>query len=236
MGINTQAKAADISLNFNSLPTEQGWDVFSASSSPNSLFSVDGTVLKQNTMGIGRLFSAFQINNVVDIDESFTLSFTARVLNDETTLSRYNPFGFGVFVTTGTQAFAIGLGLNDIGIGPLSEISSPVNNSQFYDYRLEGYFLTGEADLYIDNTLVTTVSSFGNSNNNSLIIGDTTRIRNAQVELKSFTFTQGSHAVPEPLTILGKGVSIGFGSFFKHQLNKKKFYFFLCIRLTFLLQ
>jgi len=32
----------------------------------------------------------------------------------------------------------------------------------------------------------------------------------------------GTGAVPEPLTVLGAGTAIGFGSFFKRQLSKKQ--------------
>ena len=78
------------------------------------------------------------------------------------------------------------------------------------------------ADVYIDDSFIATISATNNSNKNSLIIGDPTQTRNAEAELRSLTFTQGNHAVPEPLTILGAGVAIAFGATFKRKLAKAK--------------
>ena len=173
-------------------------------------------------MGRGQRSYGFQLNNVVDVNQSFVLSFSARVTQEEITGSGVNFPGFGVFVASGTQILSIAIGLNDIAMRRDIVSLNHIDKSEFHDYRLEGSFLTGTADVYIDDIFIRTISAANNPNKNSLIIGDPTQTRNAKAELRSLTFTQGNHAVPEPLTILGAGTAIAFGTTFKRKLAKAK--------------
>ncbi len=53
-------------------------------------------------------------------------------------------------------------------------------------------------------------------------IDDPTQTRNAQAELKSFNFSQGSEKILEPLNVLGTGTAVAFGTVFKRKLAKTK--------------
>ncbi|MDJ0844669.1 PEP-CTERM sorting domain-containing protein [Crocosphaera sp.] len=56
---------------------------------------------------------------------------------------------------------------------------------------------------------------------NTIVFGDSTYTANARAELTNLTFTQKEvSAVPEPLTILGAGTAIAFGTGFKRKLGK----------------
>src|SRR4051812_8097289 len=70
-------------LNFNSLPSAQGWSFLNSCPAPeNSLFLVTGNVLHQNTLGCSETGSYYAKPNVVSGDP-FTLTVTARVSADE---------------------------------------------------------------------------------------------------------------------------------------------------------
>ena len=71
-----------LSLQFDSLPSAQGWTYLSgyAPNSPSEMavYSVDGTKLTQNTMGIGSNFGNYAINNAIDPTKPFTINVRAR--------------------------------------------------------------------------------------------------------------------------------------------------------------
>src|SRR5216683_2118526 len=78
-----------IALNFNSLPSAQGWSYVSGyppnSPSETAVYSVDGTTLTQNTMGIHSNFGNYAIDNAVDPTKPFTITVRACVLDSEQT-------------------------------------------------------------------------------------------------------------------------------------------------------
>jgi hypothetical protein len=91
---------SSFSLQFNSLPSAQGWTYFQGGPAPEtSIFSVTGTSLIQNTIGTG--FSGgvnpnYAMFGVVDGSEPFQLTVRARILAYEGT----QPFGFFFDVRT----------------------------------------------------------------------------------------------------------------------------------------
>src|SRR5262249_26008464 len=66
-----------LTLNFNSLPSAQGWTYESGyppnSPSETAVFAVDGTKLTQNTMGKGSSYADYAIHNGVDPKLPFTI-------------------------------------------------------------------------------------------------------------------------------------------------------------------
>ncbi|MGB5593992.1 MAG: PEP-CTERM sorting domain-containing protein [Crocosphaera sp.] len=208
--------AGDITLGFDSLPTAQGWNYISSNPSilETNTFSVDGARLNQNTLGIGNSSSIYQFLDIVDISKPFTLSFRARVLDED--IFGNNAFGFGAFVVSGTQGFAVGLGTNQIGIGPLIILPGTFDNTIFHDYRIEGSFVSGQSQLFVDDQFLTNLPLFNSTNQNGLLLGDGTQLRNARAEITEFTFQQSeSTSIPESSNILGlilvSGVSVFTG-------------------------
>lgn len=214
--IFSEVKAATISLNFDSLPNQQGW--IRESNRSRSAFSVDGTKLIQNSIGRGSFLERFRMNNVIDPDKPFTLSFTARYLNQQVVSSPLSTFSFVVYLYNFDRGFHLALGR--------SQFQNIVDTSVFNDYRLEDSFSTGVASLYINDTFIRDFNtlSFGRAETrNTIVFGDSTYTANARAELTNLTFTQEEvGTVPEPLTILGAGTAIAFGASFKRKLGKPK--------------
>src|SRR5689334_2347284 len=94
-----------LTLNFNSLPSAQGWTYesgYGATSPPEKVYSVDGTKLTQNTMGIGSNFGNYVIYNGVDPTKPFTIDVRARVTESEETQPGAPATAFDVVALTGT--------------------------------------------------------------------------------------------------------------------------------------
>jgi hypothetical protein len=138
LGLLGAAHAGTVSLSFSSLPSAQGWSFVSDGVPEASVFSiVGGNTLAQNTTGIGGQAAYYTLGGVVAPNVPFSLSFTARLLVEETSPG-LGPFGaFTVFVQTGVETYGIGLGPDRIaGITQLV-LSTSIDTSVFHDYRLE---------------------------------------------------------------------------------------------------
>jgi len=192
--------AAQISLDFTSLPSAQGWGYESTGQVANesSVFSIANGALMQNTMGIGLGLpgsSVYRLYNQIDPTLPFTLSVRARVVEDESTdFSR--PFGFSIAAFTGTEEVGIGLSSKSIQtVDGIMRGADPIafDTTQFHTYQLLvrpglGY------ELYVDSNLFTSGSAFPLVYPNSLLLGDGTGAANARAEITSLSFSQ----IPEP--------------------------------------
>src|SRR5687768_4350445 len=86
--VATFAAAETITLEFTSLPSAQGWTYAASgnSAAESSIFSVDGTTLHQNSIGVGMAASGsnrYNYNDIVDPLAPFSIEVTARVLAEE---------------------------------------------------------------------------------------------------------------------------------------------------------
>jgi len=202
--VNALSVAPGISLDFNSLPSAQGWtyDDDGGGVPENDVFSVNGTSLMQNTLGLpftkrSRYFLPDSVNPL----QPYTLEMTARVLNHEANQPWW--FGFVFGIDNGSERIEFGLTTTEIakftGSGTL--ITSSVDNTQFHNYRLEGTPGVGW-ELFVDDISLTS-GSFGSTVGNRLVIGDTSNAARAEAEITSLTLTQ----IPEPstFTLLGLG-------------------------------
>jgi len=201
---NASCVTPGISLDFNSLPSAQGWDYEDRGSGipETDVFSVDGTTLEQDTMG--ESYSAillYSLAGVVNPEQPYSLAVTARVLEHST--SRSWPFGFGFAVDSGSERITIGMSTSQIAMfisdGEIPTVSS--DTTQFHDYRLEGTPGVGW-EFFVDNISIDS-GPFGSSHGNTVLFGDLTAVSSARAEITSFTFTQ----VPEPtaFTLVGLG-------------------------------
>jgi hypothetical protein len=201
-------------LDFDTLPSEQGWSYGNSGSvSETAVFSVGSDTLFQNSTGLGfsnnRLVPGsaprYVFPGIVDPLLPFTVEVRARVLNAEGDLS--HPFGFLFAVATGVEIYGIAIGTDRIEDWFSNVLSSSINTSQFHDYVLRGIPGVGY-DFYVDNALLASGPPHPDSRN-WLFLGDGTNRHNAQGEITSYRFTQQSvsdlESVPVPLPIFGIG-------------------------------
>lgn len=223
---NSPVQASNITLNFNTLPSTQGWTylVDGNTATETDVFSLSNGVLTQNTLGGGDGVNGYTLANVIDSAQPFTLSWRSRVLQQEFVLNPQNFFGFGLTVNNSSQRFTLGFGTNEIGIAPFQILAGSFDNTIFHDYRLEGSFITGNSRFYIDDVLIanlTLLNGVTTNASNGLFFGDATGFTNALAEITDYRFSQGgpSESVPEPSSIagiLGLGL-FGIGAAFKRK-------------------
>jgi hypothetical protein len=207
---NSPVQASNITLNFNNLPSTQGWTyvVDGNTATETDVFSLSNGVLSQNTLGSGDGVNGYTLANVIDSAQPFTLSWRSRVLQQEFVLNPQNFFGFGLSVNNSSQRFALGFGTNEIGIGPFQTLDGSFDNTIFHDYRLEGSFITGNSQFYIDDVFIANLPLLNGvtpNASNGLFFGDATGLTNALAEITDYRFSQGdpSESIPEPSSIAG---------------------------------
>ena len=194
--------AGTVSLDFDSLPSAQGWtyDANVGSVLETDAFSVSGAALHQDTIGVGTTLgtgtSLYTFSNAINPDIPFSISVTARVLENEG-----GGHGFIFGATTGTEIFTIGLrtdvitGLHNGG----NVLSTTIDNTVFHDYRMDVIPGVGY-DFFVDDTFIGFVLTKDFILPNELRLGDGTNFTNARADVTSFEFTQADAAVPEPST------------------------------------
>ena len=185
-----------------SLPSTQGWKYLSVGNSyaEDKIFLVQDCVLLQDSMGIVFGYpgsNLYQIANVVDSTKPFVLEVRAKVLNEEQ-YDDFNHWGFGFYIKTGTEDFAIGISPHAIVGSKVATdwgetLTTSVDNTVFHDYRLEGTPGVGYK-FYVDNLLVGSGSAWAGESGpfaeNGLYLGDSTGGANAKAEITSFRFEQ----------------------------------------------
>ena len=192
--------ATNVTLNFDTLPSEQGW-IFWGSGIETEIFSVSEGVLHQNSIGIDDPISCRYEFRDINPDLPFVVTVRARVLEYEGVY----PWGFSFGVVTGTENSAIGIGMTTIeGIvegGPYGYVNvlltNEIDTTQFHDYRLEGTPHVGW-ELYVDDVLIGSGTPGKLSFRNTLFLGDGTGGANAKAEVMSYSFYQ---PVPIPVTV-----------------------------------
>ena len=186
-----------VALNFDSLPSAQGWTYFQGSVPESSVFSVTGGVLTQNTIGtgFGNGNPNYALFNVVDGAQPFVLRVRARVPAIE---GSHGGFRFTVRTAAPNQIYNIFLTPSDIYDGLNRHVA--FDNTSFHDYVLTatpgGAFL-----LYVDGQLRFDgpFSPFGGSLN-GLQLGDGGDLDgNAYAEVSEFVFSQPATFTPPPV-------------------------------------
>ena len=77
-------RAQVVQLRFDALPSAQGWQYSTSGRPEASIFSVDGTTLRQNSMGTGMggggtAFQSYVRNGIVSTTKPFVLGLCARI-------------------------------------------------------------------------------------------------------------------------------------------------------------
>ena len=205
-----------ITLNFDTLPSEQGWSyVGGPAGAPieGNVFSVGGGALIQNTFGVGGRAAIYEILSGISARSPFSMATRARVTAEEGGTS-INHFGFSFGAWLGDNLFDVGLGTEVIEI---HQRSSPAlvtfDNTAFHDYRLSAR--PGSSyDLLVDGNLLQTGPHRVLPNATySLALGDGTEGPNAQAEVTAYSFTQPHIATQNPApgtpVIPGSAVALG---------------------------
>jgi hypothetical protein len=192
---------AQISLSFNSLPSAQGWIYLTSGQSESSIFSADGLALHQNSLGTGAgaggtAFQYYELQNVVDPTQPFTIQVRARVTGSETL--ELGGFAFGA--TNGSNQFGVFMDTHTIwGDAFPHVLSTSIDNTIYHDYLLDATPGVGYKFL-VDGSLIAThaLNSSDAVNVNRLFLGDATSGGNASADITFFQFTQ----TPEPQSLL----------------------------------
>ena len=200
--------AGTITLNFNSLPSTQGFSYLNDGGflTETQVFSVSADVLEQNSIGGGTHDYAYRDPGVV-ADSPFEIDWTAKLIAEELSQSN-NFYGFAIGVATTTQSYDLGLGAGGIDLEngdseyiiPASSLSAAgLSLHDYHHYTMLGNIAAGTWSFFIDGTFWATGSAHFRilPIPNGILLGDITDGPNAQGDTSAFSFTQSS-ATPEP--------------------------------------
>jgi len=183
-------------LNFDSLPSDQGWMHLGTPLLEDEAFSVDGTRLAQTTVGSGvDSFARYLREDIASPNMRMTLSITARVLDYEDRTegdSLINSgFGFIFFVSDGPFVHRLRLTDSLLSVG---DKSFSLDTTVFRDYVFELH-PGGGFDLYVDGDFFATGVGSESVHGNKIFFGDATYYENADAEIKAMSFSVGVNQV-----------------------------------------
>lgn len=210
--------AATISLDFDTLPSAQGFDYFSTGSSGSVLeanaFNVDGTMLHQTMTGMAEDKTAlYRDLDALETGLDTELILTAKVLDyDKAIGPGSNGLGFNVIINNN---YGVHLGFTDSKVwlsGGLVQHDFDTDDD-FHDYRvtLSG---DGTVNFYIDGSLIDTFSAplSAPGDESKVTFGDRTEFENVNIDISTFSITQTQNIVPVPSEIPKTGQTETFYS------------------------
>jgi hypothetical protein len=205
---------------------------------PNPLLSESTFAGYGNRSNAGTLLTSTLDNNA-----GYTLSFKIKINSQTNTgINGPNRAGFSVLVL-GSDKKGVEIGFRDSdifaqnntfsAIDPLqqkSNISGILSTLTTYDLKVNsaGYTLTigsnpnqSFSGLLKDYTAAATTALTQVYNTSDVIFfGDNTTSAGASVDIQNITLNTNAAAVPEPSSLLGMGLAIGFGATLKRKLGK----------------
>lgn len=201
-GLEARDLLSVITLDFDSLPSSQGWTYVSGNRPESSIFSVDGTMLTMNSLGTGfrptPAYHYYEHYNAVDPSQPFTISARVQVVQSEGFDS-----DFMLIAQVGTRGVGVGIGTHEIWEvlrtgGAL--LSTAVDGTQFHNYRLDANPTTG-FQLYVDEVFIGSGPWADAAVSNRLQFGDGTMDGNSLVKITQYEFRQGiADIAPASLT------------------------------------
>jgi PEP-CTERM motif len=180
---------------------------------------------------------------VLDNNVGYTLSFTVKI-NSQTNASPYRA-GFSAIVL-GSDNKGIEIGFrntdifsqNDASFSSIGEqktnIGSTLTALTTYNLNVLGgsnagrYTLTSGTDTLLSGSLrdytaaATTALTAVYAKPNFIFLGDDTTSAGASVDIQRISLTTNPPAVPEPSSLLGIGLAIGFGARLKQKFGRER--------------
>ena len=193
LGMVTGAQAETFTLNFDSLPSNQGWTYRGSPLAEADTFRVDGSSLVQTTVGSGNSTASYRIDNIINSSEPISLSFTARVLSYE--MLTGGNIGWAFYIQIVDVTSILRLGFTDSSVVIQGE-GFDLDTTMFHDYVFE-YLPNGNYEFFIDGQLQKTGNVAGITGGNWISFGDRSSNENADVEVTAFSFSVISGAAPD---------------------------------------
>jgi hypothetical protein len=206
--------SADITLDFNSLPSDQGWDIVipttgsHANDVESEVFSIDSNELTMSTVGDGLISPSgifYSRAGVVDPTRPWSLEWSVNLTDYQ---SNQTPQEYGAFFAIYTGSARISVAVGDDGIvydtaAGTTRIANDNLNAGFQSFVIDYTpdSSNGTYELFLDNALIASESAFASSVANQLAFGDGTGAANADFRLSSYQF----QSIPEPGSLVCLG-------------------------------
>ncbi len=196
--LSGQAHATDVSLDFASLPSAQGW-TYSTSGVPaaeSPTWSAAGGVLSVDTMpyelgAAGGTTSFYARGGSVSPSEPLVIEFRARVLESEHDGGAFIGGGFAVGFGDGVSLWQLGILPGAIRNVVGTVLTTAYDNTQFHDYRME-WTPPSTLEYFVDGALISSDPTGLALGLNRIHIGDVTGAANARAEVTYYRFRQGA--------------------------------------------
>lgn len=208
--IGASAQAHTVTLDFDSLPSSQGW-TYIGTLAENAAYAADGSSLVQTTVGSGiSSFARYSLinNGILDSSKRMTLSFTARVLDYEFVAS--GSFGAGFSILIRDDAFQHRVGMTNNFVLLQSGFVS-LDTTAFHDYVFE-LRPGGGSKLFVDGMLRFSGQGLVTGFGKRFLFGDLTFAENANVEITALSFTVGTpldHLIDDIEALTNSGILNG---------------------------
>ena len=188
LGLGAVAQAQTVSLNFDSLPSSQGWTYSGSPLAEEAAYFVDGSNLVQMTIGSGSNSSAtYEISDVVNSNRDMALSFTARVLDYENLSVGGDSLGWGFYFRIADSRIRHVVGMTDSAL-IVNGQSFDLDTTVFHDYIFDMH-PDGGLDLFVDGVLFASGGGLRAEWINRIVFGDNSSDENTDVEIRAFSFT-----------------------------------------------
>lgn len=183
--ICTSVQAQTVTVDFDSLPSSQGW-TYEGNLAENTAFFADSFSLLQTTVGSGgRSFAIYSMLDILDSSKRLTLSFTARVIIYEQVTGGSDGLGLNFIAHDGEIQHRLGMTDNLLLVDGQYIL---LDTTVFHDYV---FILNpgGTSEAFVDGVLVASGRGYRFASNNKLIFGDSTAHENSDAEITAMSFT-----------------------------------------------